>query len=359
MICHICGEDHPRGIGGTGMARILGLVKKTNALDIFHDLTRPVRDDRDEETIDQHRGHVLEPLAAPAYWKKTGRDGEKSIGTTTHPDFPAFQCHLDYNIFADKKREKAKRGPGVLELKAPRAVKFRRVSDKGLFQSELVQAFTYGAVARLDWVSLAFYNLEDDAGPIIFLDQILDPAMSAFLLEAGQRFMDEHVTPRVAPDPDEWELLAKEDAPKLVDLSGELTVIEDKAAVKIGRALLEAKEVHKEAEALFKDRKTDMQAWMENVGLRRIQIPKVGKFTVVQNQGKKTFSEPSLRLARPLDWDLVRARLLVEASDLPADQQPTDEQLDTLLETLALDLSRFQRQGDPHSHVLPTAGKDV
>ena len=89
--CRICGTTHPRGLGATAMPRILGLVPKTNALDVYHWYTRPSPEGWwEDETIDQKRGHILEPLAAAEYRHQADREVEKSEGPTTHPDYPAF-----------------------------------------------------------------------------------------------------------------------------------------------------------------------------------------------------------------------------------------------------------------------------
>ena len=349
MICYICGKDHPRGIGATSMPRILGLVPKTNALDIYHKLTRPRPEEDREETIDTLRGHRLEPDAASDYWRITGRSGAKSPGPTTHPKFPAFQVHLDYKIHADKDREKEKRGTGNLELKAPRSPRFDRILSYGLFQSELIQTWTQTAVARYGFGSLAFYCLEHNRGPLYWLDQVLDPKMGKFLLETGQRFWDEHVIPRVAPNPKDWELFEKEGAPKLVELGGDLVQVIEEEAIRIGEAFVRARDLKKEGEALYEKNAAEMLAFQKKLGEKRIQLPNGSKFSLVQKAERVSLSVPALRLARPLDWDLVRELLLL--------REVSEEDVDELLGEMELDLARFEREGNPSEYVLPPRAK--
>lgn len=350
--CRICGKRHPQGIGASQMPTILGLRPKRNALDVYHELTRPARPDDDgPPTIDQHRGHRLEPLAAEDYWERTGRRGRKSGGATTHPGYPAFQVHIDFDVFADDSvDDPVRRRSGIMEAKAPRSNRFRRLVDHGLYQSELVQLYTQCAVARRAWGDLAFYCLEHGDGPLLIIEQTLDPAMGDFLLGIGQRFFDEHVVPRIPPDPSEWELLAREDAPALVELSGALTVVEDDEIRALGEAMLEARSLRTQGEGLYETEAERMEKWMEGAGLRRIQIPGTGKFTLVQLQGRASFDEQALAGSRPLSWDLVRERLI-------STEGLSEDDADAALVELELDLDAFRRRGDPSQHVRATPAK--
>lgn len=354
MQCRICGKEHPRGIGATLMPRILGLVPKTNALDVYHRLTRPQPDPDDtetEESIDTLRGHRLERDAATDYWRLTGRKGRKVGGVTSHPDFPAFQVHLDYQVFSDDSRDPDMVGPGNLELKAPRASRFDRILNHGLFQSELVQTWTQSAVSRWTWGSLAFYNLEHNRGPLFWIDQVLDPKMGTFLLEAGQRFWDEHVVKRVPPDPTEWELFAKADAPKLIELAGEVVLVEDEGVVRLAEEFIEARDLREQAAGLYEKAAAAMLEAQKRLGVKRVQVPSIaGKFTVVQNAGRVSFQKDALALARPIDWDLARDFLL--------NMGVPEDEINEVLEGMALDLGRFERQGEPSEYVLPPRRRD-
>ena len=355
-LCGICGDVHPRGLGGTAMARIFGLVPKTNALDIYHALTRPQQHD-DEQSIDLMRGKALEDMARDHFWARTGWTGRATRNVSTHPQYPAFQCHTDFMIFADADRAwggkpapEWMRGIGVGETKAPRSSTVQRILDEGMRQSELLQAYTYGAVNQREWACMNYFTLEHEAGPCIPVPIQVKPDMAAFLLENGQRFWDEHIVPRVPPDPTEWELLAKEGMPPLPDLLGELVIIEDEAAVELAREVTKARDLKKRGEELYKAKTREMLDHLVALGYQRAAVGDVGNFSVVTKAGVVTFQKDSLALARPLDWDLARAFLLEMGTDEPV--------VEGLLAGMELDLTRFERRGDPSRYLYVPRSKE-
>lgn len=352
MICNICGKEHERGLGGTAMGRIFGLVPKKNALDVYHALTRPPETrPADEEDIHTLRGHTFEPMALSHFWAKTGWTGRATKDVSTHPDFPAFQCHTDFEIFADNERtwegEPAPEwmlGTGVGETKSPSSGVIAKLLDEGLRKNELLQAYTYAAVKRRAWACFNFFTMEHLAGPTIIVPIELPEGMGRFLLEAGQRFMDEHVTPRIPPDPTEWELMAKEGMPPLPDLSGDRIDVEDESVRTLAAETLEARDLFDKADGLFRSKKAALETALLALGHKRFAIEGAGRFSIVQKDGSPSFSRDSLALARPLDWDLVRAYLLDEGhAEAVTDAQLTD---------LQLDLARFERTGDPSQYLL-------
>lgn len=354
-LCRICGKVHPRGLGGTAMGRIFGLVPKTNALDVYHALTRPQLTD-DEVSIDLMRGKALEDMARDHFWARTGWKGRATRDVSTHPDFPAFQCHTDFMIFADPERQwEGKPAPewmleqAVGETKAPRSSTVQRILDEGMRQSELLQAYTYAAVNRREWACMNYFTLEHEAGPCIPVPIQVKPDMAAFLLENGQRFWDEHIVPRVPPDPTEWELLAKEGMPPLPELSGDRITVEDAAVVELAREVLDARDLKARGEELYRTKVGAMLEAVTALGHQRIEVADVGNFSVVTKAGTVTFSKDSLATARPLDWDLARAFLLEMGTDAPV--------VDGLLAGMELDLTRFERRGDPSRYLLPPRRK--
>lgn len=355
-LCRICGEVHQRGLGGTAMGRIFGLVPKTNALDVFHALTRPQQDDN-EQTIDTMRGHALEDMAREHFWARTGWRGRATRAVSTHPDFPAFQCHTDFMIFADPDRSwdgkpapEWMRGPGVGETKAPRSSTVQRILDEGLRQSELLQAYTYAAVNRREWACMNYFTWEHEAGPCIPIPIQVKQDMATFLLENGQRFWDEHIVPRVPPDPTEWELLAREGMPPLPDLSGDRITVDDADVTALAREVLDARDLKARGEELYRAKTAVLLERLTALGHQRVEVTDVGNFSVITKQGTVTFSRDSLATARPLDWDLVRAYLIRHYADAV--------EADRLLEDMVLDLRRFERRGDPSRYLLPPRRKN-
>lgn len=362
ILCRICGKEHPRGLGGTAMGRIFGLVPKTNAVDVYHALTRPAQEEDAEakESIHTLRGHALEDMARDHFWARTGWRGRATRDVSTHPDFPAFQCHTDFEIFADAGRTweglpapEWMLGPGVGETKCPSSGVVQRMLDEGLRQSEMLQAYTYAAVKRRRWACFNFFTMEHEAGPCIPVPIQLPEKMGAFLLESGQRFWDEHVVPRVPPDPAEWALMAKEGMPPLPELGGDRLDVEDEGVRELAKQTLAAHDLFDEADRLYREKKRGLEAALLALGHQRVAIEGAGNFSIVQKAGTVSFSRDSLALARPLDWDLVRdaiGRLVPRFSPSEVDE--------TLL-GLQLDLARFERVGDPSQYLLlPRRPKD-
>lgn len=366
--CHICGGDHPVGIGGSSMGRILGLVPGTNALDVYHSMTRPYVDG--PRTVDMFRGHELEPKIAEWYWKRTGRRGRRFSGTATHPDYPAFQCHLDLDIFSDEARPEGMRGPGVGEMKAPRSKTIQRIIDFGLRDSEIIQAQTYCAVSRRSWAGYAIGSTEHDGvydeetdTAVLALDVLADERLGEFLLRTGQRFFDEHVVPRIPPDPAEWRALwyEGEHGEPFHPTSGELVVIEDEPdspdhvhrMVALADKVIQVKRIRKQADEQYSETTDQLRVLVKkHAGSDRIKIPGIGKFTVVRNAGRRTISASAIEGHRPIDRDALWKWMRENTHDEFALDQ--DEALEAFLAELELDLATFYRQGEPFEYLLPT-----
>lgn len=348
-------EDRRLGIGGSDMPTILGLRPGYNALDVYHSKTRPVDEHTQESPgIDIARGNALEDQAREFYWRHTGRRGRNVKRPITHPDYPAFRCHLDFEIFADDAREEELRGPGVGETKCPRAFVLRKIADHGMRRSELVQGLTYAAVARRDWAGFNFFSWEYDEGPVLPVDVPADPKLGAFLLEQGQRFFDEHVVPRRPPDPDAWTLLGKDVGADLEEhvrkSSGKLVVIDDATFATDVARMMELKSLNKRTEIAYGEAVERIQRWIEtNCESDRIMVPDVGKVTVVRNEGRVSFSRAALEGHRPIDRDRLYHWLRETGTPL--------EMIEDLLRGLELDLGQFERRSEPYSYVLPTPAK--
>lgn len=347
--CRICGQEHRVGIGGSTMAAILGLSNWKNALDAYHGLTRPdeLYSDEEPESIDLFRGNALEAQIGEWYGEETGDVVEPWGGWVEHPDFPAFVGHPDFRIL-----DGAGETVGVLEVKAPRSSVFQRVYEQGLRQSEIVQLATYIAIAGLDRGAFAYGNLEHDAGPVLPVQPEYDPKLGAFLLEVGQRFWDEHVVPRVPPDPDDWRLIEDPDAPTIVETTGERIEVDDPELVDAATRALEAKDLEARGEELCDKAKAEIAAIMKRLGTDRVDVPGVARLTIVRNAGRSTFSESALRGHRPIDRDKLWKWMRENGPDAFA--RGHDEELDAWLDDLALDVDQFKRQGAPYSYVLPT-----
>lgn len=348
-------QRRQQGIGGSDLPAILGLSQYQDCLDVFHSKTRPIREeDVEDDTIHQLRGHYLEGTALAHYWLHTGRKGRAVKKPVSHPDYPAVSVSQDFEVFSDEARPEGFRGVGVGEIKCPVSSVYRKVHESGLRDSELVQLQTNIAARRAEWGTFCYFNMEDKDGPVLALDQVADVDMGAFLLAAGQRFWDEHVVPRVAPDPKAWRLLERTDAPKLVELSGEMVVLEKDGAFarKVG-LMLDAKDTMSEAEEHYRTMQKDVLEALLAQQIGKAQIPGLARLTVVTKAGGKKLDADRLRNHVPLDRDLVEKWLREWQEGEPEVPHFTPEDVGRLLFECPLDLERFYVEGSPSQYLLP------
>lgn len=354
-------ERRQAGIGGSDLPVILGLVRHRNAVDIYISKTRPVRDeDVEGPSIHQWRGHRFEAMAIEEYWRETGYRGRRVSGPVSHPDFPNVVVSPDFEIFADESREDPYKGTGVGEVKSPSAPVFRRIYENGLRDSELIQLQTNIAASRRSWGSFAYFNAESEDGPLLAVPQPADERLGAFLLEVGQRFWDECVVPRVSPDPDEWKLLASDDAPDIVEVGGDVETLEtDGVFARSVAAMLDAKDVYKSAEENYRTKAAEIFEALRERGIGKARIPGLARLTVVTRDGRKTFDDRRLREHLPLDRDKVERwlRERIENTDATRTALSIEDVGRMLFETI-LDLDGFVNEGDPYQYLLPNRTSD-
>lgn len=345
-------QRRQRGIGGSDLPVILGLSSYRNALDVYYDKTRPIREeDIESDTIHQLRGHLLEPVALAHYWKHTGRKGRAVRKAIKHPAYPHVAVSRDFEVFSDAERAEGMRGRGVGEIKCPMSSVFRAVHEHGLRDSELVQLQTNIAVARDSWGTFCYFNVEDKDGPVLAFDQIADPDMGKFLLESGERFWTDHVELRVPPDPAAWRLLAQPEAPKLLELSGTLEELpRDDVLAQLVSRTLDAKDTASEAEDHYRELQAQVFEQLKTRGIGKAQIPGLARLTIVTKAGSSRFDRERLDRACPLDRDKVEAWLR-EQSVMAALDLPPAEVGRMLFET-QLDLGGFETQGAPSQYLL-------
>lgn len=344
-------QRRQEGIGGSDVPVIIGLSPYKNAVDIYYEKTRPIsEEDIEDDNIHQLRGHSFEAMALAHYWLKTGRRGRRVSTPTRHPDYPNVVVNIDFDIFADPDRPEGMQGPGVGETKSPIKEVFRKVHEHGLRDTELVQLQTNIAVARREWGSFNYFNMEDSNGPVLPLDQVANEEMGAFLLSNAQRFWNEHVVPRIPPDPTEWRLMERKDAPKIVDLSGErVTLPTDDAFARQARRLLDCKDTYKEAEKRYRELQDVVFEQLRETGVGKAHIPGSANLTVVTKAGRKGFDVKRLANHLALDRDKVERWLQdwrVNGADIGV------EDIGRLLFECVLDLSVFETEGDPSQYLL-------
>ena len=102
-----------RGIGGSDAAAILGISPWRTARDLYYDKLNVVKADMDENWVALEMGHLLEPIAAYWYAKKSGNYVYDDKGLYQHTDHPYALANFD------RRYERASDGqPGILECKS-------------------------------------------------------------------------------------------------------------------------------------------------------------------------------------------------------------------------------------------------
>lgn len=120
------------------------------------------------------RGNYLEPMIAKLYTERTGRKLRMYSRKVNHETRTG--AALDRHIVAFDER-----GPGVLEIKAPSAIMFRRYLRDGLPAEYSAQLNWYMGFEGWKWGSFAVANFEVAPGLLWF-----DLAFDAYLFDVQQ-----------------------------------------------------------------------------------------------------------------------------------------------------------------------------
>lgn len=339
-------------LGGSDAPVLFGFHPKKDALSLYHEKTRPVREEdvrRDLEagSIDLHRGRVLEPVAAEEFWEHTGYEGRHETRQITHPDHDVLAVHVDGTIYADEDREPPKDRTGVLELKAPRGQTFQRIVERGVDRRYIVQLQYNLAVTGRAWGCFGFYSLEHSAGPIVVAETVADEEFGRLLVERGREFMEEHVQRRVPPDPDEWDVTEEEGtAEALEDRSGEYELVEDEEFLeRVAEPVVDRYELKREATEQYDALREEARAWIEDhLGTDAVRLPSGDKLRIIRQEGRTYLNEKALREHRPIDRDAF-VRYMTEVRELP------EQDAEGLADELELDLSRLESTGDPSAYL--------
>ena len=184
-------EARRQGIGGSDAGAIAGLNPWKSPVDVYLEKTGEAPEVEQNEAM--YWGTLLEDTIARAYAEKTGHKIQRRTKTLRHPEMPWMLAHLDRVILGDR------RGPGVLEIKtAGRPDGWGEPGTDEIPDYYMAQVAHYMAVTGYAWARLAVliggrdfrvYDIPRD-------DDLIDA-----LIEIERRFWQEHVEPRVPPDP--------------------------------------------------------------------------------------------------------------------------------------------------------------
>jgi len=144
-------KDRLNGIGGSEASTVLGINPWQSRLELYYKKINKVIDISASDNIRFKLGHILEPLIAEEYTKKTGRILEKRE-QKTHKDYPFITGNIDREIVKSEKET-----PGILEIKTKGAfINWEDNTIPSYYISQLQQylavyGYTWGSFAVLDF----------------------------------------------------------------------------------------------------------------------------------------------------------------------------------------------------------------
>lgn len=346
-------------LGGSDFPILFGFDPKRNALDLYHQKTRPIdeaevrREVEEEHSIDLYRGNRLEKEAARDFFRFTEfQRGRHETRQISHPDYEDIAVHVDGTIYADDSREPPRDQTGVLEIKSPRASVFQALVDQGVSRRYIVQLHANCAVTRRAWGVWGFYCLHHDAGPVLPVAVNYDEEFGRMLLERGEEFMRHHVAERIPPDPDDWDVAGSGDADELLDRSGEYKTLradEFSEAVRLAETYFERKAIADLAEERYDEAKARLRSWIEdNLDTDAVQVPVpdtegdvFDKIRIIRKEGGSYVRTSQIEDHRPIDRDAFIRALREGVIEVNREATETGT-IAEVLKRLELDLDRFR-----------------
>lgn len=189
-----------RGIGGSDVARILGVSKWGTATDLYMDKISPETEKKEPDNwFSLDYGNMIEPLIRKWYAKATGYEVINDTNMYQHPDYPWMIADVDFII---RKPDGTIMG-GEIKTTSPRSADadWREgiLGCGGMLPYYYeVQVRHYMAVLDLPvFVVLCCYgNLESNIIPVlVYRDEDIEKK----IIEAEAEFWNEHVIPRRPP----------------------------------------------------------------------------------------------------------------------------------------------------------------
>ena len=325
-------QERQSGIGGSDVAAILGLDEYRNAMDVYLDKTRAIRDE-DVLTTNIHmlRGQLLEDTAATLFCEETGLKVRR-MGQRTHPKFDPFRVNADRQILAQPDG----RGTGALECKAPAFKGFDNAIQHGVRDQYIIQLQWAMYVCGYQWGEMALCNLEHAAGPLLHFPVQRSETLIAHMEERCAEFWYDHVDLGIPPDMEDWT-----EAPvEIVKLAGELVTVTDEEFGKKYFQLARVTDAIKKGEAKKKELSAELLAWMRKHEVAKALVPDMGKATLITKKGRKYLNEKQLERSRPIDRDKLLRFMDDEESVAVIEKGDLD-----------LDMDTFRKQADDYEYV--------
>lgn len=333
-------EQRRSGLGSSDIAKIVGLHPSRDAMDVYIDKVSDV-DPSEVENIHLLRGIILEPIFADIYAEETGRKVQR-VQQIEHPDEEWATANLDRRILSNGDRD-----TGSLEIKSPSRPVYRRYLEEGIPEHIIIQHQWQLLVTGYDWGSIAWGSLEDDRGPLQYIDREAHPLLQENLMERGYEFWHEHVIPGNPPDPEEW---ARKTRVELPDLPGETKKIDDEHAREWAREVVRRKEQASAWGDLYNEAKDAVVEFCKARGAKTVIIPGVVRLTASKVSGRTYPRWKQLKKHGALDPNQVEEIMeeAIRLADHEADREWLLQLRDKLLSSAELDFDAFEKQADDH-----------
>lgn len=181
------------GIGGSDVAILMGVSPYHTARDLYYDKLniKPVIDEEDN-WLQKEIGHVLEPLVAKLFEKKTGMKVIQIKKMFKHPVHQFMYADVDFFIETDDGKR------GVLEIKTSHYNNLLKWKDDAIPYHYELQCRHYLAVTDLDFAYIAclFSNSESD---FIYRRIDRDRAYEDVIIQTEKQYWETYIIPRVEP----------------------------------------------------------------------------------------------------------------------------------------------------------------
>jgi len=182
--------DRQKGIGGSDASTVLGINPWKSRLQLYHEKIDKITADKiDNNNIRFKLGHVLEPMIAEEYSRKTKRIIE-SRPSKIHSDYPFMVGNIDRDIVKSERPT-----PGILEIKTRGAFVDWHGEEIPLYYISQVQH--YMAVYGYKWGSFAI--LDFNKFEVTITDVERDDALIEKIIEEEKKFW-KLVTDKTPPE---------------------------------------------------------------------------------------------------------------------------------------------------------------
>ena len=316
---------------GTDIAALFGLHPWRTAGDVQADKLGWA--DRLADSPILQRGRDLEPIAVKLYEQDTGRQ------TRRHPfrvwkEDTLFGCSVDRQVFATDDSPTSPLEAKVLGWQSFSALR-KGMPDYVIFQGQLEAAVheaahTVFTILHPDSYRRMHFVISIDHG---FIDAIQERAHAWWQAHIVNR---DPVEDAVAPD-------------NIPEVKGEITVRTDARFIETANELLEARDVKKAAEELYKAAKAD---FVELVGEKGIYEADGARVHYQERAGRVTFDKKALAASQPLDP--FKVQVFLGGLDVsPLQLRGVLAQFRDEVEDTRIDLGQFEKRGESFDDIRP------